>query len=359
MKKLIVFVAAFVAACIYWQYQSWKKGREGDKPTLADTIETLSNKPSSFKLQTAWSDSLPADTASLSYSRALIDFYNASAILNNAYSDAENWRFFTAEADIAKVIAEADLSCICDRRMREDVDSCLTSLTQLMADYDLVVFDSLFYAGAHELRHKGQASLTERVVSLLPDEVEIPRRATDVNLKKSHWVPNNDSILHRTSACYHYEEQLAALVDHSRWLREQIDQAKTVEARHVLLLDYAQASLLTGDDEIHAFDISLLESYLNAEQYSPFLWELWRMWRFAKQCQKGLDADAEIPNAAYNARRMQCANTILHHLVGHPDDGTAVLQFLTLASEQNVVRCFLGEGNSAQFDSYLLFWEVI
>lgn len=354
MKKLLVCVIAFVGVCFYLQYQSWKKGWEGDKPVPTDTIEALSGESFYFKLQTQWLDSLPADTASLNYSRALIDLYNASAILNNAYYDVEYWRFFRMNADIAQVIGRINLSGICDDLMREKVDSCLTSLTQLLADSSAVENDSVFFACAHEIRFTGVASVVARVLALLQDEVEIPRMETDVNLDKSHWVPNQDSILRLTALSFRSEEQHEALVEHSHWLRGQIDKAKTVEARHVLLLDYVQTSFLSEEDEGNASTISLLESHMNAEQYSPFLYEMWRMWRFEKQFQKGLDVDDAISNAGYNARRLQCANTILRHLTLHPNDGAAVFQFIALAMQQNIVRICGEEGNSALIEGDLL-----
>lgn len=124
----------------------------------------------------------------------------------------------------------------------------------------------------------------------------------------------------------------------------------------VLVRDYARVCYAAGDTLNCKIDyVALIESQLNTGIYSPYLPELWRMWRCSLQLDRSISNDGEILNHYYNAMRNKVAMTILREYV-KTKSSDALRNFVVMAVNYNIIRRGTLIGNYATLEDMDLFW---
>lgn len=76
--------------------------------------------------------------------------------------------------------------------------------------------------------------------------------------------------------------------------------------------------------------IEPLKELMESEQYSIFMYEIWRIWRFISMEEIGLGW--LVAEEEYNVMKLVCLKTILAQIVRHSDDVMAVNQFILLSA---------------------------
>jgi hypothetical protein len=93
------------------------------------------------------------------------------------------------------------------------------------------------------------------------------------------------------------------------------------------------------EDAYDSLHILKLRTLLDKDEYFPHIYPAFAMWRAAVQVKYFAPGNmAAIPQEAYNAMRMKCANTTLKYIVKYPDDALARDAFLCLATTPNLGR---------------------
>lgn len=79
---------------------------------------------------------------------------------------------------------------------------------------------------------------------------------------------------------------------------------------------------------------------LRAENYSPMLRDMWRIWRVTlqKDLLGGMSNDSSMYNLFYNDMRNRVALTFIKHIVSNPDDYVAFMEFVKFGLTENINR---------------------
>ena len=176
------------------------------------------------------------------------------------------------------------------------------------------------------------------------DTVAIKRAADD-----STYVPNIDKIFADMKAGKLTSQQLLDMT-----LKEPNFIPQTVLARQYALACYANETEQNSLEKA----TGLLQALLESGQYSPFLPDLWRMWRCRTQINLSASNDGPIQNHLYNAMRNKVAMTMLREYL-MSGDTAALRNFILLGLEFNIVREGTLMGNYATAEDMNLFWEPL
>lgn len=145
-------------------------------------------------------------------------------------------------------------------------------------------------------------------------------------------------------------------------LKGKYDNAKDFDARCIYAIELAHAYEADTDswseDDYQNPVIPIMESLMNEQLYSIYLYEVWLKWRILYQDSHGASKDSEIPNHIYNEYRRICLRTNLAYLRQHPNDILAINNYLVMAFRENILReGVYSYGNQNAVDKYNLFSE--
>lgn len=107
--------------------------------------------------------------------------------------------------------------------------------------------------------------------------------------------------------------------------------------------------------------VAVIDNILRADEYSPLLRDLWRMWRMMLQIDifGSRSNDGAMYNLFYNDMRNRVALAYIAHLKDNPDDRIALKEFVRLANDYNIVRnSEFVLGNNANLEEMDLFYSV-
>lgn len=297
-------------------------------------LETLSDKEILFKTNMK----LP----NTPLVRDLVDIYNACAILNSIWCDFELWVRFNIP--VKEEVMQIDYSSITDNDVKRCIEKYKKKILSILPNDTIIEADSICFSKAYDAYHILKEVIIDRYhVShygkLSEDEYW-------KNYNKENYVPNYNSM----RELYTHETESVER------LQQLANDEKDFYKKCIYLLEYARVCYIQKPTERQEV-IDSLEKIIDSNEYSIYLYEIWRMWRIYLQC--GFSRDSEIDNEYYNQQRMACANTILNFIINHPNDIMAINQFLILSSIDNVYR--YGEypyGNQIAMEELYLFPEL-
>lgn len=128
----------------------------------------------------------------------------------------------------------------------------------------------------------------------------------------------------------------------------------------VLAREYAYSNYIhprRDDKEV----VAVIDNILRADEYSPLLRDLWRMWRMMlqKNIFGSMSNDGAMYNLFYNDMRNRVALTYIAHLKDNTDDRIALKEFVRLANDYNIVRnSEFVLGNNSNLEEMDLFYSV-
>lgn len=152
---------------------------------------------------------------------------------------------------------------------------------------------------------------------------------------------------------------IKALTDTTSFRQELLERALSetdFNKKCVLVREFAYANYYhpqRDDKEL----VAVIDQVLRANQYSPLLRDLWRMWRLTLQLNLfgGRSNDAGIYNLFYNDMRNRIALVYIAHLNTHPHDKIAFKEFFRLSLAINIVRTNGILGNYASSEEMAVF----
>ena len=297
-------------------------------------LETLSDKEILFKTNI----NLPNSPLV----KDLVDLYNACAILNSIWCDFELWVRFNIP--VKEDVMQIDYSSIYDNDIKRCIEEYKNKMLSVLPNDTILEADSICFDKAYEAYHILKEIIIDRYHvshygSLSEDEYW-------KNYNKGNYVSDYDSM----------HELYANETEPIEKLQQLANSEKDFNKKCVYLLEYARVCYTQDWDKKQEI-IDSLEMILRSNEYSIYLYEVWRIWRILLQ--EGFSRDSEIDNGYYNQLRMVCVNTILNYIVNYPNDIMAINQFLMLSSIDNVYR--YGEypyGNQIAIEKLYLFPEL-
>ena len=354
MRKIFPFIILVIITILVSCSQSGSKTKSssiGENPQMTDSLandtighymefKTLSNE--NFWLR------VNSNTLKSEQSRRLVDAYNAAAVMNSIITDFDlQMRGYDLE-DVVKAIRCIDVSVVKEPEVMKKLEAYKNEMLYLLSvDPDSVNQD-----------------------------VHNPWKAKDelyVYLSKKFHVNtfgklNEDKYWDEYNNCPSVPEwkklrDKRGNDDLVKVLKNNYSQAKDFDARCIYAIELGHAYEADLDswegDDYQNPAIPIMEALMNEKKYSLYLNELWQKWRVLYQSYKGASKDSEIPNWIYNVYRNVCCCTILSYIEGHPNDITAINEFLVMACKENILR--YGEfeyDNQYAVEKYYLFPEI-
>lgn len=108
--------------------------------------------------------------------------------------------------------------------------------------------------------------------------------------------------------------------------------------------------------------IAIIDPILREGKYSPFLMDLWVIWRATLQTNilGGISNDSSMYNILYNEMRNAIVLPIISHIISNPDDLEAYWQFLKLTLHDDINRHSGAMfGNNVIIDNMEYFYYVL
>lgn len=333
---LLMSMPILLMACTKQQSASQSSSTAYQEPEWANIdIESISDKD----------DWLHASDAQLSdpLARQLVEAYNYSVVWRNLYTDLDlSWRMWWNNSDVGEInsLYDAIISMDCftfsDPKMAHLADSLKHAVALAVVDSTSKLYEQYFdrYMGAvlnyYDSFHVASESYNE-------DEEPY-----------ATYVQNYAEL---------QEKRMQSDSIHQQQLLSMIDSATDMNRRCVYAIEYAHSS---QDGPYFIDAIPVLVNIMNTGEYSPFLYDVWRTWRTMQAAHMGMSRDSAIPNLQYNALRRTVANTMLNHIIEHPDDAEAIRAFLYLSACANINRyCDFPFGNQNFEEQMVIFPEFV
>lgn len=272
----------------------------------------------------------PKNTELIQY---LTDFYNASTLQRAVCSDFDDIVTFAEDGMDLSDYGKSVKSFECEELRNPKLDNGARKLIHtyqkaFSGKYDEEQLDQLYESFiAFEEDNINFAKKT--ILKVQSEEefsaaFEIYNNATDRN----KYIKNYEEVREIMDSATFQNYLLAA------------SQSKTdYDLRCLYLIDCVHYNfyIRNNDDELLSI---VLEQTLLDGQYSIFLYNLWNQWRCNKQLAYGgmLRRSSVIFNETYNMMRAHVADVLIRHIDLHPDDTAAIIQFLLLADNSNIVR---------------------
>lgn len=264
--------------------------------------------------------------------KRLRDGYNSFLIQTTIWTAIDDWIRFDSCPD--SLINAIDCSVIAEVETRKKLESYRSDLLKLTPKGrgDNSVFDQMYDLKTNLVNELVETYNSLNYISLSEDEFW-------ERVDKNHYVEDYDSIIQTRAE----DEQLCLE------LKKKYAAATSFNERAILAIEIAHA----GDGSLF-----ILDSLMKQGEYSPYLYEMWKVWRCIYQYMNGASKDSDILNDEFNAMRLVVAETIWKYLMAHPEDEVAINEFTLMSARENIYRYGIYDyGNQNMMEMVELFPE--
>lgn len=276
-----------------------------------------------------------------------VSMYNATIICYDIISQHEKYQRWgneldrTSIANLKKNISGFDLS----RLEYEDVKKSIMLLQQC---YD-VFYEKVLAGKAADEDDIMRAN--EQVGETLKRYLQDPLADCDSEMQ--------NKILDATLGWKDYASQPAwqSVLQASKEGRDEVFLKAVLNAK--TFDDQCALCMLAGRKVSYSAVLPVMRALMDAGEYSPMLYYLWRGWRALAQISYyGISRDSVLADEWYNEYRKKVFLTCLHQLDTHPDDLTASANVIMFLDTTNTVRngSFI-MGNDAPLECSDIFEE--
>ena len=265
--------------------------------------------------------------------RYLTDFYNASTLQRAICSDFDDIITFAEEGTDLSDYSKSVRNFECDELRNSTLDVSARNLIQtyqktLSGNYDEENLDML-YESFMMFKDDYFHFVKEKILNAKDDDefdavFDIYYQASDRDKFIKDYIETRENM-NGTN----FQEYLFAASD----------KTTSYDLRCLYLIDCVYYDFHKGESQEPLLPI-VLEQTLLEGQYSIFLYNLWNQWRCNKQLEYGgmMRRSSVFFNETYNKMRDHVADVLLRYIDLHPDDTAAIIQFILLADNVNIVR---------------------
>lgn len=283
-----------------------------DITTLSD--EELSiNYNSSFSKTTLMSD--------------LIDAYNSFLILNSIWCDFELW--IRLKFHIKDAISAINCNIISDEVTKGIMRHYKNRILSILSDNKKAFTENTNH---YDYGYKAYIECKEYLTSRfhLNNYCNLSEKEYYRNYDKNNSIPGYKFIQNLRKN----EDEYTVI-----YFLNKINTENNFDRKCIYLIEFAHINRSVAENSIMEHKaIALMYETMKEQEYSNYLWEMWRIWRYLIQDENGASKDSPIFNQQYNEMRRIVACTILRHIRYQPNDKMAINQFLMLSSHNNIYR---------------------